>query len=91
MIVRRNLIPERHPRRGEDSIRRIENEGPNQEEPEIEHLALPVWQLPDRHEHEADGNGTDKNVRPAAPPATARIVRDVSHDRIGEGVEEARD
>ena len=69
----------------------MENPIDEMEEPEIEILALAVRQLPQQHENEARRNRADEDVWSAPTPLRARVIRDVSHQRVGERVGQPRE
>jgi hypothetical protein len=90
IIVGRELIAERDPRRREHRVGQKEDERPDQEIPEIEHLALAFGELPEHGETDRHQNRADENEGSAPPPPRSGVVGNVADDRIGDGVKEAR-
>ncbi len=86
MVIRRELVAERDPGRGIDGVGEIEDQRAAEEVPEVERLALVRGQLPQECVDDGDADGANEDVRPAAAPAGARVVRYVAHQRIGQRV-----
>ncbi len=88
VVVGRELIAQCDPGRREHGVAHVEHEGADEEEPEVEALALPARELPEQHEDHARADRSAEDVGPPSPPARACVVGHVAHDRIGQRVDE---
>jgi len=90
VVVGRQFVAQRDPRRDEDGVADVEGHRADQEPHEVEVLAHAARQLPQQGEDHGGQDGADEDVRAAAAPARAGVVRDVAHDRVDDRVDQAR-